>query len=98
MPPPAVLQLLLRRRVVPVGTVRGLPVRPVRRSAMLKKGIPVSPGVAVARAFCVDAAQARRETTHLDVAALSGEVRRFDEAVQAAAAELDAIVERVTRQ
>ena len=65
---------------------------------MLRKGIPVSPGVAVARAFCVDGILARRETSHLDVAALAGEVRRFEEAVQAAAADLDAIVERVARQ
>src|SRR5262249_55474690 len=64
----------------------------------MKKGVPVSPGVAVARAFCVDEVLARREPARLDVASLSAEARRFDEAVQAAAAELDAIVERVAAQ
>jgi phosphoenolpyruvate-protein phosphotransferase len=65
---------------------------------MLKKGIPVSPGVTVAHAFCVDRTLARREPAHLDVVSVSGEVRRFEEAVQAAAADLDAIVTRVARQ
>src|SRR5947209_6694955 len=65
---------------------------------MLKKGIPVSPGVAVARAFCVDGVLARREPTELDVGSIAGEIHRFEQAVQAAAADLDAIVERVARQ
>jgi phosphoenolpyruvate-protein phosphotransferase (PTS system enzyme I) len=64
----------------------------------MRKGIPVSPGVAVARAFCVDEVLARREASHLDVAALAGEGQRFDDAVTAAATELDAIVERVASQ
>jgi phosphotransferase system enzyme I (PtsI) len=64
----------------------------------MKKGVPVSPGVAVAHAYCVDAVLARREPHQLDVAALSGEVGRFDRACAAAAEELDAIVARVTRQ
>ena len=54
--------------------------------------------MAVAPAFCVDEVLARREPAQLDVAALSGELGRFDDAVQAAAVELDAIVERVSRQ
>jgi phosphoenolpyruvate-protein phosphotransferase len=65
---------------------------------MLKKGIPVSPGVAVARAFCMDGIIARREPTQLDVAALPSEVRRFEEAVASAAADLDGIAERVAKQ
>ena len=64
----------------------------------MKKGVPVSPGVAVARALCVDEVLARREAAQLDVASVSAEVRRFDDAVAAAAAELDAIVERVAAQ
>jgi phosphoenolpyruvate-protein phosphotransferase len=64
----------------------------------MKKGVPVSPGVAVARAYCVDEVLARREPSKLDVAALSTEISRFDGACAAAARELDAIVERVTRQ
>jgi len=64
----------------------------------MKKGVPVSPGVAVARAFCVDEVLARREAAHLEVAAVTGEIQRFEEAVAAAADELDAIVERVAGQ
>src|SRR5262245_21514218 len=67
-------------------------------AAEMKKGVPVSPGVAVARAFCVDEVLARREAAQLDVAAVTAEVQRFDDAVVAAAAELDAIVERVAGQ
>ena len=33
------------------------------------KGVPVSPGVAVARAYCVDEVLARREPHHLDASA-----------------------------
>jgi phosphotransferase system enzyme I (PtsI) len=64
----------------------------------MKRGVPVSPGVAVARAYCMDLALARREPTRLDAAAVSGEVARFDAACAAAAAELDAIVARVRQE
>src|SRR6516225_2664032 len=64
----------------------------------LRKGVPVSPRVAVAHAYCVDEVLARREPLHLDRAALSGEVARFDRACAAATRELDAITERVSRQ
>jgi phosphoenolpyruvate-protein phosphotransferase len=64
----------------------------------MRKGVPVSPGVAVARAYCVDEVFARREPNYLDVAALSDEVSRFDSACAAAARELDAIVARVRQQ
>src|SRR5438874_9020078 len=62
------------------------------------KGVPVSPGVAVARAYCVNQALARREPIHLTPEALSGEVTRFDAACAAAARELEAVVRRVTQQ
>src|SRR5581483_134549 len=66
---------------------------------MLKlKGVPVSPGVSVARAYCVDEVLARREPYHLDDAGLSAEIRRFDDACSAAGQELDAIVSRVSQQ
>jgi phosphoenolpyruvate-protein phosphotransferase (PTS system enzyme I) len=64
----------------------------------MKKGVPVSPGIAVARAYCVDEVLARRDSHHLEVASLSDEAARFDRACTSAAAELDAIVARVTRQ
>jgi len=62
------------------------------------KGVPVSPGVVVARAYCVDEVLAQREPHYLDGAALSGEVTRFETAIGAAGKELDAIVQRVTQQ
>ncbi len=64
----------------------------------MKKGVPVSPGVAVARAYCVDEVLARREPLKLDEAALSAELTRFDRACAGAAEELDAIVNRVSQQ
>lgn len=64
----------------------------------MKRGVPVSPGVAVARAYCVDEVLARREPNTLDLAALSGEVSRFDGACAAAAGELDVIIARVAQE
>src|SRR5205807_9549497 len=71
---------------------------PGRKAMALKRGVPVSPGVAVARAYCVDEVLAPREPAHLDRSALSGEIARFDRACAAAVRELDAITERVGRQ
>src|ERR1700676_1513274 len=62
------------------------------------KGVAVSPGVAIARAYCLNQAMARREPIHLNADALSAEVTRFDAACAAAARELDAVVHRVTQQ
>jgi phosphoenolpyruvate-protein phosphotransferase len=64
----------------------------------IKKGVPVSPGVAVARAFCVDEVLAQRESQSIDQTALAGEINRLDRACAAAAEELDAIVGRVSQQ
>jgi phosphoenolpyruvate-protein phosphotransferase len=64
----------------------------------MKKGIPISPGVAVAKAYCVDHVLAPREPHYVEGAAVSKEVGRFEAAVRAAAEELDAIVSRVTQQ
>jgi phosphotransferase system enzyme I (PtsI) len=64
----------------------------------MRKGVPVSPGVAVARAYCVDEVLARSEPQYLDAAALSGEINRFDSACAAAAQDLDAIVARVSKE
>lgn len=60
--------------------------------------MPVSPGIAVARAYCVDEVFAPREPQHLDRSALSGEVNRFLGACAAAGEELDAIVARVGKE
>src|SRR5262245_63450548 len=64
----------------------------------MKRGVPVPPGVAVARVFDVDEALARREPNQIDIAALSGEISRFDNACAAAVQELDAIARRVELQ
>lgn len=64
----------------------------------MKRGVPVSPGVVVASAYCVDEVLARREPYTLDIAALSGEIGRFDHACTAAGQELEAIAQRVTRE
>lgn len=64
----------------------------------MKKGVPVSPGVAVARAYCIDQAPARQAALQLDGSALSGEITRFDTATAAAIRELDEIIERVAHQ
>jgi phosphoenolpyruvate-protein phosphotransferase len=62
------------------------------------KGVPVSPGVAVARAYCVDKVLAPREATEVDGARIVDEINRFERAVHAAGQELDAIVARVSEQ
>jgi phosphoenolpyruvate-protein phosphotransferase (PTS system enzyme I) len=62
------------------------------------KGIAVSPGIAIARAYCVDSVLARREPQYLGAAALSEEITRFDNACQAAGLEMDATIARVRQQ
>jgi len=62
------------------------------------QGVPVSPGVAVARAYRVHQGLTRREPIHLTADALSAEVTRFDAACAAAVRELDAVVRRVTQE
>src|SRR5262249_12945884 len=62
------------------------------------RGVPISPGVAVARAFRLDPALARHNPGLLDAAALSAEVTRFDQACDAVAAELDHTIERVCQE
>src|SRR5271156_7077374 len=64
----------------------------------MKKGVPVSPGIAVARALCLDAGPARHDNYHLDDATVAGELSRFDEACTAAVRELDGLISRVTQQ
>jgi phosphoenolpyruvate-protein phosphotransferase (PTS system enzyme I) len=64
----------------------------------MMKGVPVSPGVAIARVYRVDEVMARQNPTVLDPAALPGEVNRFENACAAAAAELDTIIDRVARE
>src|SRR5262245_36356490 len=62
------------------------------------RGIPVSPGIAVARAYCVDEALARREPHTVAAAEVAREIGRLDHALQASCQELDTIVARVSKQ
>ena len=64
----------------------------------MNRGVAISPGVAVARAYRIDESLARHDPKILDAAALSTEVGRLEQACTAAGAELDAIIERVSRQ
>ncbi len=64
----------------------------------MRKGIPVSPGIAVARAYCVEHALSWDEPHHLDPAALSGEITRFEEACNAAVHQLDETIARVSQE
>ena len=61
----------------------------------MRKGVPVSPGVAVARAYCVNTAQVRGKPAYIEAADLAGEVQRFEQACAAAARELDAAVVQI---
>src|SRR5438105_8045159 len=64
----------------------------------MRKGVPVSPGVAVARAYCIDEVLAGREPYQVEVTGLSGEINRLDSACAAATRELDNIIARVSSQ
>src|SRR5258707_15829632 len=61
----------------------------------MHKGVPISPGVAIARAHRLDEMPARAADGPLDGAGLSAEVARFEQACACAAEELDDIVERL---
>jgi phosphoenolpyruvate-protein phosphotransferase len=62
------------------------------------RGIPISPGVAVARAHRLDQITVRRSAGPLDSNAITAEVLRFEQACAAAADELDGIVDRLRAQ
>jgi phosphotransferase system enzyme I (PtsI) len=64
----------------------------------MKKGIPISPGVAVARAYCMTEVPDTGENGPLDAASLSSEISRFNQACAAAAEELDRDIARVAKQ
>lgn len=62
------------------------------------RGVPLSPGVAVARVYRLVPALARHNPRLLDPTALSAEVVRFDRACDAVASELDSTIERIRRE
>src|SRR5260221_6747139 len=64
----------------------------------MKKGVPVSPGVTVARAFCMLEVLVKREPYLLEPESIAAEISRLDQACTQALEELDKIVERVSTQ
>ena len=64
----------------------------------MKKGVPVSPGVTVARAFCMLEVLVKREPYLLEPDSIAAEISRLDQACTQAMEELDKIVERVSSQ
>src|SRR5216683_828597 len=64
----------------------------------MRKGVPVSPGVAVARACVMDEVPASRESHQLDGIAVSAELNRVDAACAAATQELESTITRVSAQ
>jgi len=64
----------------------------------MKKGVAISPGVAVARAFRIDEVLARGVPNSLDAVAISAEIVRFDNACNAVTSELDITIERVRHE
>lgn len=64
----------------------------------MKKGVPVSPGVAIAQAYRIEDTLLQHAPAHIETTAVFAELTRFDNACMAAVAELDAVVERVSRE
>ena len=64
----------------------------------MRKGLSVSPGVAIAQVYCLDKALARQQPKKLDAAVVSTEVARLDAACAAARQELDDLIAQVSQQ
>ncbi len=64
----------------------------------MKKGVPISPGIAVGRAFRVDEAFARPTSGPPKPEDIETEVARFEEACNTVAVELDGLISRVSKE
>ncbi|MFM7150649.1 MAG: phosphoenolpyruvate--protein phosphotransferase [Gemmataceae bacterium] len=64
----------------------------------MKKGVPVSPGVAVAQAHCVDEVITSHEPYMVDNSHVAAEISRFERACGAVIRELDDTISRVAKQ
>jgi phosphoenolpyruvate-protein phosphotransferase len=65
----------------------------------MRKGVPISPGVAVGRAYCLGDSLNRPDPhKELDEADVAGEISRFDGACAAVGQELDTVIQRVIQQ
>src|SRR5262245_18665265 len=70
----------------------------VSRLTTMRKGVPISPGIAVARAFRIDQAFARPSNGPLEAKDIDSEIGRFDEACNSVAVELDQLIQRVSNE
>jgi len=61
----------------------------------MKKGVPISPGIAVARGFRLDEALGRKPSDAMKAEDIDAEVKRFEEACNSVAMELNRIIVRV---
>lgn len=64
----------------------------------MRKGIGVSPGVAVGTAYCIHEVFVRPQTRPLEAAEVAGELRRFEKAVKKSLADLRALAQKVASQ
>ena len=64
----------------------------------MKKGVPISPGIAVAQAFRMDEAYTGKVKGPLKPEEAAVEIARFEEACNAVAQELDGIISRVGKE
>lgn len=64
----------------------------------MKKGVPISPGIAVAHAFRTDEVYARKASGSLPIEEIDAEIAHFEEACNAVAQELDGIISRVSKE
>ncbi len=64
----------------------------------MRKGVPISPGIAVAQAFRMDEAYTRKVQGPLQPEEIAAEIERFEDACNAVAQELDGIIARVSNE
>lgn len=64
----------------------------------MRNGIPVSPGVAVGTAYCIDAIFVNPDTKRLAASEVQAELARYDRARTKTAADLRALKQKVARQ
>jgi phosphotransferase system enzyme I (PtsI) len=64
----------------------------------IRKGIPVSPGVAVGTAYCIDDIFVAPRATPLEQTEVTAELRRFNEATEKTATDLRALYQKVASQ
>src|SRR5258708_4799443 len=64
----------------------------------MRKGIPVSPGVAVGTAYCIHEIYVNPDTKRLEKSEVLAELSRYDQARDRTAADLHGLYQKVTSQ